>query len=137
MRHKTRTTEKLTAAETRFVKAELKAAAIAAGITDPSDALSLVPMDKIERDADGNPTNAADLMAALKDAKPYLFGVADCGEPQHVECHSGPESAGTVNQAGNRDDCGRIRRSQGSVAARLITKRRAGVAPIGNPLHGA
>ena len=69
-------TEKLTAADARYVRSELKAEAIAAGINDASDALAMIPLDKIVRDADGNPTNTAELLADLKTAKPYLFAVA-------------------------------------------------------------
>lgn len=67
------TAQKLTAIETRYLKAELKAAAIAAGINDPTDSLAMIALTDVVRDDDGNPTNAADLMAALKEAKPYLF----------------------------------------------------------------
>ena len=59
----------------RATRAELKAAAIAAGMNDPADAMAMVPMDQIKLNEDGDPSNLAELMAALKESKPYLFRV--------------------------------------------------------------
>lgn len=74
-------TAALSAADARFVRAELKAEAVKAGVIDAADALAMIPVDKITRDADGNPTNAAELLAALKEAKPYLFGAPATPKP--------------------------------------------------------
>jgi hypothetical protein len=54
------------------VNAELKAAAQKAGLID-HDWLKFVDVTKITRQDDGSVKGAADLVAALKEAKPFLF----------------------------------------------------------------
>lgn len=61
----------------RYTRAEIKAAAVTAGMNDPSDALAMVPMDRIEYGDDGEPKNLADLLTALRESKPYLFRSGD------------------------------------------------------------
>lgn len=70
-------TEKTTAAEQRanerVIRAELKVAAQKAGMID-LDGLKLADISKVTLEADGTVKGADELMTALKEAKPYLFG---------------------------------------------------------------
>jgi hypothetical protein len=59
-------------AQQRAVETDLRSAATAAGIVD-LDALLMMDRSKIELDAAGNLKNGTELMAALKEAKPFLF----------------------------------------------------------------
>lgn len=69
--------EKITAAQAaaneRIIRAELKAAAIKAGMID-LDGLKLADLSKVKLGDDGEVEGAEDLMASLKETKPYLFG---------------------------------------------------------------
>lgn len=60
------------AANDRIIRAELKAEAIKAGLVD-LDALKMLDTSSVKLDDQGNPTGAAELFAALKESKPYLF----------------------------------------------------------------
>jgi hypothetical protein len=75
-------TEKTTAAEQRanerVIRAELKVAAQKAGMID-LDGLKLADVSKVTLEADGTVKGADELMTALKEAKPYLFGNATKG----------------------------------------------------------
>lgn len=62
-----------TAAEQRIIRAEMKAAALKAGMVD-LDGLKLADLSKIKLTADGEVEGADALMEELKKAKPYLFG---------------------------------------------------------------
>lgn len=70
-------TEKLTAAEKaandRIIRAELKAEALKAGMID-LDGLKLADLSKVTLDDKGEVVGAEEMMNALKEAKPYLFG---------------------------------------------------------------
>ena len=56
----------------RLVRAELKAAAVKAGMID-LDGLKLADLSAVKLNDDGEVEGADDLLAALKEAKPYLF----------------------------------------------------------------
>lgn len=60
------------AANARIIRAELKAVAIKAGMVD-LDGLKLADLSSVVLGEDGEVTGAEDLMAKLKEAKPYLF----------------------------------------------------------------
>lgn len=66
----------VTAAQQRVVKADLRLAAKDAGANDANDVLALIPSDQWKLNADGEIENAAELIAGMKTAKPYLFGAA-------------------------------------------------------------
>lgn len=61
-----------TSAEQRIIRAELKAEALKAGMVD-LDGLKLADLSSIKIDEKGEVTGATELMAALKESKPYLF----------------------------------------------------------------
>lgn len=61
------------AANDRVIRAELKAAAIAAGMVD-LDALKLADLTKVKLAEDGSVEGAEALMTEMKSSKPYLFG---------------------------------------------------------------
>jgi hypothetical protein len=63
-----------TAADQRIIRAELKAAALKAGMID-LDGLKLADLTKVKLNEAGEIEGAEALMTALKTAKPYLFGV--------------------------------------------------------------
>jgi hypothetical protein len=63
------------AADARVIRAELKALAVAAGMVD-LDGLKLADLTTVKINKDGEVEGAAELMEALKKAKPYLFGTA-------------------------------------------------------------
>lgn len=65
--------EASTAADQRIVRAEMKAAALKAGMVD-LDGLKLADLSKVKLNADGEVEGADELMTELKKAKPYLFG---------------------------------------------------------------
>lgn len=60
-------------ARVRLIKAELKAAAVAARIIDPRD-LSLLDMTGVKVADDGTVEGAEEMIAAFKKDRPYLFG---------------------------------------------------------------
>lgn len=62
-----------TAADQRVIRAELKAAAIKAGMVD-LDGLKLADLSKVKLDDSGEVIGADELMEAMKKSKPYLFG---------------------------------------------------------------
>lgn len=64
--------ESHTSAEQRIIRAELKAEAIKAGMVD-LDGLKLADLSSIKIDEKGEVAGAIELMAALKESKPYLF----------------------------------------------------------------
>lgn len=59
----------------RVIRAEMKAAALKAGMID-LDGLKLADLSKIKLKDDGSIEGADELLTALKEAKPYLFGEA-------------------------------------------------------------
>jgi len=61
------------AAEQRIVRAELIAQATKAGMVD-TDGLKLADLSQVAVNEQGDVTGAAEALAALKLAKPYLFG---------------------------------------------------------------
>ncbi|PKN07930.1 MAG: hypothetical protein CVU24_15235 [Betaproteobacteria bacterium HGW-Betaproteobacteria-18] len=62
------------AANERIIRAELKAAALKAGMVD-LDGLKLADLSKVKLNQEtGDVEGADELMAAMKEAKPYLFG---------------------------------------------------------------
>jgi hypothetical protein len=67
-------TEATTAAQRRVIASDLKIAAKDAGAQDVADVLALLDMAKVKASETGDVENAAELMAELKKAKPYLFG---------------------------------------------------------------
>ena len=62
----------------KAIEAEIKAAAVSAGITDP-DLVALIPKSTVVMDAEGNVTGAAEAIAGFKAAKPHFFR-----DPNHV-----------------------------------------------------
>jgi hypothetical protein len=64
----------------RVVRAELKVEAVRAGIVD-LDGLKLLDLKSVEFTPDGELANAAELMAQLRRAKPWLFGGASSSSP--------------------------------------------------------
>lgn len=68
--------EASTAAEQRIIRAELKAAAIKAGMID-LDGLKLADLSTVKLAEDGSVDGADALMESLKESKPYLFGAAN------------------------------------------------------------
>lgn len=61
------------AANDRIIRAELKAEAVKAGMVD-LDGLKLADLSSVTIGEDGNVTGATELLAKLKEGKPYLFG---------------------------------------------------------------
>jgi hypothetical protein len=70
-----------TAADQRVIRAELKAAAIKAGMVD-LDGLKLADLSKVKLNDQGEVEGADELMDAMKKAKPYLFGAPSTGNTQ-------------------------------------------------------
>lgn len=69
-----------TAAEQRLLRAELKAAALKAGMVD-LDGLKLADLSKVKLTESGDVDGADALMAAMKEAKPWLFGANSTSTP--------------------------------------------------------
>lgn len=61
------------AADQRIIRAELKAEALKAGMVD-ADGLKLADLSQVTLNEHGDVVGAAEVMTALKLAKPYLFG---------------------------------------------------------------
>lgn len=61
------------AANERVIRAEVRAAAIKAGINNPDD-VKLADLSALKLDEKGEVVGVDELMAKLKEAKPYLFG---------------------------------------------------------------
>lgn len=70
-------------ARARIMHAELKVEAVRAGIID-LDGLKLLDLKDARLAADGNPTNAAELVAQLRRAKPWLFASPSSSSPASV-----------------------------------------------------
>lgn len=79
--------EKAAKAKARSMMADLKVAAKDAGMVD-LDGLKLLATDDLKVSDDGDVENAAEILAKLKEAKPYLFG-----NPQHTSNPSPPPPA--------------------------------------------
>lgn len=62
-----------TGGRSRVAKAALKASAAALGAVYPDDIPSLIDMDKVKFDRDGEPTNADELVTELKKSRPNHF----------------------------------------------------------------
>jgi hypothetical protein len=69
-----------TETDTRLIRAELKAEAVRAGIVD-LDGLKLLDLSAAKLDGRGEVEGAAQLLAQLKRAKPWLFGAASSSNP--------------------------------------------------------
>lgn len=69
------TAEAVRNAEGRFIYAEAKAEALQAGLVD-ADALKLADLSNLAIEKDGTVKGIGEMLAALKKAKPYLFGSA-------------------------------------------------------------
>lgn len=67
-----RMAQTVSAADQRIIRAELKAEAIKAGMVD-LDGLKLADLSAVKLDENGEVVGAGELMATLKEAKPYLF----------------------------------------------------------------
>ncbi len=78
----TKAAEALSKAEQRAINADLRIAAKDAGAHDASDILALLDRSKVKTNDAGDVTNAADLMAELKKAKPHLFGATSTSNPK-------------------------------------------------------
>lgn len=90
-----RVKEVQTAADQRVIRAELKAAAIEAGMVD-LDGLKLADLSTVKLNADGEVEGAKALMESLKKSKPYLFGepsTSHSGKPPG----KGPEKPKSAN----------------------------------------
>jgi hypothetical protein len=68
------------AADARVIRAELKAAAVKAGMTD-MDFLKLADLSKVKLGDDGEVIGADELMASLKKSKPHWFGEPSSSHP--------------------------------------------------------
>lgn len=79
-----------TAAEQRIIRAEMKAAALKAGMVD-LDGLKLADLSKIKLTADGDVEGADALMEELKKAKPYLFGAPSTSSTNPTPPKTPPE----------------------------------------------
>ncbi|HVJ54890.1 MAG TPA: hypothetical protein VM689_20690 [Aliidongia sp.] len=77
-------------ADERIIRAELKAEALKAGINDPAD-LKLVDISGLKLGQAGELEGAADLIAQLRQSKPYLFKAA-----------AGTSGTGTPPRPGSR-----------------------------------
>jgi hypothetical protein len=64
--------QKLSAADKRYIRAEVRAAAIKAGIIDADDVNS-IDLSDLRIDDEGNVTGVDELMAAHKERKPHWF----------------------------------------------------------------
>lgn len=69
-------------ADARAIDAAIEAAARAACMFDPGDLLKLADTSTVTVDADGEVHGAAELIAALRQAKPFLFGAAYTSTPK-------------------------------------------------------
>jgi hypothetical protein len=69
-----------TETDTRLIRAELKAEAVRAGIVD-LDGLKLLDLSAAKLDGRGEVEGAAQLLAQLKRAKPWLFGASSSSNP--------------------------------------------------------
>jgi len=77
----TKITEASAAAQQRIIRAELKAAALKAGMVD-LDGLKLADLSTVKlNDETGEVEGADALMDAMKKAKPYLFGAPGTSNP--------------------------------------------------------
>lgn len=79
-----KTTAAERAANDRILRAELKAAALKAGMID-LDGLKLADMSQVKLNEAGEVEGAEALMAAMKEAKPYLFQTAATTTQTHTK----------------------------------------------------
>jgi hypothetical protein len=70
------------AAAARVLSTEIKLAAQQAGAVDPDLVRHLIDEAKIQRDANGEPTNLSELVKGVLDAKPYLKAEGAPSRPQ-------------------------------------------------------
>ena len=84
---KVTTSEK--AANDRIIRAELKAAALKAGMVD-LDGLKLADLSTIKLNDAGEVEGAEALMEAMKKAKPYLFGAQSSSTPKNPPPNTPP-----------------------------------------------
>ncbi len=91
-----------TSANDRIIRAELKAEAIKAGMVD-LDGLKLADLSKVKLNDAGEVEGADELMKALKEAKPYLFGGAantsNTDTPPKKKDNSKPKTAKDMDAA--------------------------------------
>jgi len=71
--------EAQTSAKETRLRSAIVAEAAKKGVSDPQDAIALIDRSKLQLDDDGNPTNIAEAMEALLEAKPYLAGGGNDG----------------------------------------------------------
>jgi hypothetical protein len=83
-------TAKLTATEQRAIRADLKAALALGGAVD-LDAVKLMDMAAVKLNADGDVENAAEMVAALKAAKPHLFGKEPAAKTTTTQTEGAPK----------------------------------------------
>ncbi|KWR79068.1 hypothetical protein RN01_22630 [Cupriavidus sp. SHE] len=79
------------AADQRIIRAELKAAALKAGMVD-LDGLKLADLSGVKLNEAGEVEGAEALMEALKKSKPYLFGAPSSSTPGTPPSPKTPEA---------------------------------------------
>lgn len=78
-----------TAADQRIIRAEMKAAALKAGMVD-LDGLKLADLSKVKLGENGEVEGAEAIMEEMKKAKPYLFGQPSTSNPQNPPPNNPP-----------------------------------------------
>jgi hypothetical protein len=86
----TKAAEAAAGAQQKAIRADLKVAAKDAGARSVADVLALLDLGKVKLDDSGEVANAAELIAEMKKAKPYLFGQASTSSTE-----TPPPPAGT------------------------------------------
>lgn len=90
------------AAAERLKETTLRSAIVAEAakkkIVDPDAAVALLDRSKLELDADGTPTNIADAMDALLEAKPYLLAASQGGTRGNADQGAREGGNGAVEQ---------------------------------------
>jgi chromosome segregation ATPase len=84
-------TDALTKAQSKALMADLKVAAKDAGMID-LDGMKLLDSGKVELDENGELKNGEALMAALKEAKPFLFKSEATPDPKKKDNTSNPQN---------------------------------------------
>jgi hypothetical protein len=85
-----------TAADQRVIRAELKAAAVKAGMTD-MDFLKIADISKVKLGDDGEVIGADELMESLKKSKPHWFGTASTSST-HEKPNPGAQKVKKVSE---------------------------------------
>ena len=92
-----------TEAREKVLRSDLRAVAKEAGAVNAADVLAFVDFAAVTFGADGAPTNLADLVKGVKNAKPYLFGAANTSAT-----HTPPPGEDGRSQACQRAEAGGI-----------------------------